>query len=146
VAKILHDSTDQTILVICFTNHALDQFLEDLMDIGIPQAAMVRLGSKSTDRTKPLQLREQIGVNLTASQWGQIDKLKARLVKHERRLADVFRRFLTTNIKKDQIMEYLEFLSDDMPYFHVFTVPQDEAGMTRVGKGGKELDAFYLLC
>jgi hypothetical protein len=43
-------------------------------------------------------------------------------------------------------MEYLEFLSDDMPYFHVFTVPQDEAGMTRVGKGGKELDAFYLLC
>ena len=51
VVKVLHDSTSQKIPVICFTNH---QFLEDLMDIGIPSSAMVRLGGKSTDRTKPL--------------------------------------------------------------------------------------------
>ncbi|KAJ8581334.1 hypothetical protein M405DRAFT_699764, partial [Rhizopogon salebrosus TDB-379] len=27
LAKVLHDFTNQTILVVCYTNHALDQFL-----------------------------------------------------------------------------------------------------------------------
>jgi len=31
VAKVLHDRTNEKILVVCFTNHALDQFLEDLV-------------------------------------------------------------------------------------------------------------------
>ncbi|KAI6121074.1 hypothetical protein F5141DRAFT_1200869 [Pisolithus sp. B1] len=37
LAKALHMYTRQTILVVCYTNHALDQFLEDLIDIGIPR-------------------------------------------------------------------------------------------------------------
>ncbi|CDM26234.1 unnamed protein product [Penicillium roqueforti FM164] len=44
---------------MCYTNHALDQFLEDLLDIGIDPSAIVRLGSKSTRRTEPLGLFKQ---------------------------------------------------------------------------------------
>jgi hypothetical protein len=69
VAKVLYDSTSQNILVICFTNHALDQFLEHLMDIGIPSSDIVRLGGKSTDRTKALMIRKQTGAKLNQSQW-----------------------------------------------------------------------------
>lgn len=146
VAKVLHDSTSQTVLVICFTNHALDQFLEDLMDIGIPSSAMVRLGGKSTDRTKPLMIREQANVRLNQTQWARIDKLKQRLQKHETRLQDAFKRFQTANVQKTHLMEYLEFLSDDLPFFDTFTVPRDgEDGMTRVGKKGKAMSPFYLL-
>ena len=146
VAKILHDSTSQKILVITFTNHALDQFLEDLMDVGIPSSAMVRLGSKSTDRTKPLMIREQAGAKLDATQWRQIDKLKQRLLKHERRLQDAFKRFLAANVQRSHLMEFLEFLSDDLPFFDAFTVPKEkEDGMTRVGKKGKAMSPFYLL-
>ena len=46
-------------MTICYTNHALDQFPEDLMDIGIPSTSMVRLGAKFTARTKSLGLLDQ---------------------------------------------------------------------------------------
>ena len=146
MAKVLHDSTAQTILVVCFTNHALDQFLEDLMDIGIPTSAMVRLGGKSTDRTKPLMIREQGSINLDRTQWAQIDKLKQNLQKHETRLQDAFKRFRTANVSKLHLMEFLEFLSEDLPFFDAFTVPKDgEDGMTRIGRKGKAMGPFYLL-
>jgi hypothetical protein len=146
VAKILYDSTSQTILVVCFTNHALDQFLEDLMDIGIPLSDMVRLGGKSTDRTKPLMVREQQSVKLTPNHWTRIDKLKQRLQNHETRIRDVFKRFQNSNIQKSQLMEHLEFLSEDLPFFEAFTIPNDgEDGMVRVGRRGKEMSPFYLL-
>ena len=146
VAKVLHDSTLQIILVVCFTNHALDQFLEDLMDIGIPSSAMVRLGGKSTDRTKPLMIWELAGVKLDQTQRAWINKLKQRLQKHETRLQDAFKRFWVANVQKIHLMEFLEFLSEDLPFFDAFTVPKDgEDGMTRVGKKGKAMSPFYLL-
>ncbi|KAK4983644.1 hypothetical protein LTR50_007101 [Elasticomyces elasticus] len=146
VAKVLHDSTSQKILVVCFTNHALDQFLEDLMDIGIPLSAMVRLGGKYTNRTKPLMIREQADVRLDQTQWAQIEKLRQRLGKLETRLQDAFNRFRAANVQKVHLMEFLEFLSEDLPFFDAFTVPKDgEDGMTRVGKKGKAMSPFYLL-
>lgn len=146
MAKILHDSTSQKILVVCFTNHALDQFLEDLMDIGIPKGAMVRLGGKSTYRTKPLMIREQNGDKLDRTQWSQIDKLKENLELHEKRLRDTFQRFQAANLKAIQLMQFLEFSSEKLPFFDAFTVPKDgEDGMTRVGKNGKAMKPDYLL-
>lgn len=146
VAKVIHDFTSQKILVVCFTNHALDQFLEDLMDIGIPSADMLRVGGKSTDRTKSLMIREQTSGKLDSTQWAQIDKIKQQLEKHETRLHDAFSRYRAANVQKTHLMEYLEFLSEDLPFFDAFTVPKDdENGMTRVGKKGKAMDTFYLL-
>ncbi|EKD17579.1 NFX1-type zinc finger-containing protein 1 [Drepanopeziza brunnea f. sp. 'multigermtubi' MB_m1] len=145
VAKVLHDSTSEVILVVCFTNHALDQFLEDLMKIGIPSANMIRLGGKSTNATKPLMLREQNSVKLNASHWTEIDKLKQSLRAHENRLQDAFGRYQSTNVQKRHLMEYLEFLEEDMPYFETFTVPAENDGMTRVGRNNKAVDPYYLL-
>ena len=116
------------------------------MDIGIPSSDMVRLGGKSTVRTKPIMIREQGRVKLDPNQWGQIDKLKQRLLKHETRLQDAFKRFHSVNIQKKHLMEYLEFLSEDLPFFDAFTVPEDGTdGMTLVGKKGKAMSPFYLL-
>ncbi|KAF4638063.1 hypothetical protein G7Y89_g15 [Cudoniella acicularis] len=146
VAKVLHDSTSQVILVVCFTNHALDQFLEDLLDIGIPSDDMVRLGGKSTERTKPLALREQTSVRLSNTHWSEIDKLKGRLSMHETRLRETFGRYQSVSLQKSHLMEYLEFLSDDVPYFEALSMPEDDGdGMTRVGKQGKVMGPFYLL-
>lgn len=49
--------TSQTIFVVCYTNHALDQFLEDLIGVGIPREDIVRFGS----RAKPAL--EDLGVH-----------------------------------------------------------------------------------
>ena len=146
MTKVIHDSTSEKILVVCFTNHALDQFLEDLMDIGIPSTAMVRLGGKSTDRTKPLVIRKQVSGGLDRTQWKQIDTIKGQLELHETRFQDAFSRFRAVNVQKTQLMEYLEFSSEDLPFFDAFTVPKgEENDMTRVGKKGKAMDTFYLL-
>jgi hypothetical protein len=35
------------ILCVCFTNHALDSFLEGMLDAGVPVTSMVRCGARS---------------------------------------------------------------------------------------------------
>ncbi|KUJ19424.1 uncharacterized protein LY89DRAFT_667379 [Mollisia scopiformis] len=144
--KVLFDATDAVSLVMCFTNHALDQFLEDLMKVGIPDTDIVRLGSKGTHRTNPLRLRFQPPGKLTPTQWAETDRLKLRLAQHEKRLREAFKTYESANITKKQIMEYLEFASEDLPFFEAFAVPDEsEDNMTRVGKRGKKVDSFYLL-
>lgn len=51
IVKLVHELSNQKFLVISYTNHALDQFLEELLDVHIPGTEMVRLGSKFTPRT-----------------------------------------------------------------------------------------------
>lgn len=91
-------------------------------------------------------IREQASVKLDQTPWAQIHKLKQRLQKHETRLQDAFKRFRTANAQKIHLMEFFEFLSEDLPFFDAFAVPRDgEDGMTRVGKKGKAMSPFYLL-
>lgn len=131
---------------MCFTNHALDQFLEDLIKVGIPSSDIVRLGSKGTDQTKPLRLRDQPTGKLNAAQWAEIYRLKLKLSQHETRLKDAYKMYHSANITKKQIMDYLEFVSEILPFFESFTVPEEiEVGMKRVGKDGKTVNRYYLL-
>lgn len=56
------------------------------MEIGIPSSSMVRLGGKSTVRTKPLTIREQAGSKLSPAQWDRINKAQVRLEEPEKKL------------------------------------------------------------
>ncbi|KAM7189182.1 hypothetical protein V8F33_010184 [Rhypophila sp. PSN 637] len=63
VTKYLLDSR-LGILVLSYANHALNQFLEDLMDVSIPEHAIIRIGGtkkKFSDRTSSLLLSDQRG-------------------------------------------------------------------------------------
>jgi hypothetical protein len=116
------------------------------MKIGIPADVMVRLGGKSTDRTKPLMLREQASAKLNPSQWDQINKIKMRMQQHEKRLREAFTRYQNVNVQKRHLMEYLEFSSEALPFFDAFSVPlASDGGMTRVGRGGKTVGPYYIL-
>ncbi|KZT00352.1 P-loop containing nucleoside triphosphate hydrolase protein [Laetiporus sulphureus 93-53] len=143
LAKALHDN-DQKILVVCYTNHALDQFLEDLLNIGIPENSIVRLGSKSTARTASLTLQQRGRVyRMSRTEWGEVDQLKEaaeRLAKH---LEDTFTRYVSATVSLGEMLEYLEFEYPE--YCEAFTVPQSMDGMTLVKKGGKAVDKLYLL-
>jgi hypothetical protein len=55
--QLLVANTSLKILNICYTNHALDAFLEDLLAAGITD--IVRIGGKSqSDKMQNYQLRE----------------------------------------------------------------------------------------
>ena len=132
------------ILIVCYTNHALDQFLEDLLDIGIPGKNMVRLGGKSTARTKPLSLYDQSSdFKFGKNDWDVIDTLKEEAARLEDHLREAFLRFYSTKATNDKLMEHLEF--EDSVFHEAFIVPDLNGEMTRVGKKGKSVDQYYLL-
>ena len=57
LTQAIHDSTSEIILCVCYTNHALDAFLGDLLDVGITD--IVRLGGRSkSERLAQFNLRE----------------------------------------------------------------------------------------
>jgi len=132
-AKILLEQPGVKILVNCYTNHALDQFLEDLMDIGIPESEMVRIGGKSTLRTAPLSLQD----------WRVIEGLRKRRDTLSTALGASFAQYKSFNPGFTSIMEHLQF---DYPDFaEAFNVPPSEDEAVVVGKKGKPIEAFYLL-
>lgn len=54
---MLRDNTDESILCLCYTNHALDQFLEHMLDAG--ETRLVRIGSRTrSERVAKYNLRE----------------------------------------------------------------------------------------
>ncbi|CAL1701681.1 unnamed protein product [Somion occarium] len=148
LAKLLHDHTSEKILVVCYTNHALDQFLEDLLDIGIPSSSVVRLGGKSTARTEPLSLFKMLqarnqGFKFSRSDWTQIDALKQESDMLSKNMSKAFDTLRKSNPQYDEYLQYLEF--EDPEYYDAFQVPQLLDGMQRVGQKGKDVKADYLI-
>ncbi|RPA86468.1 P-loop containing nucleoside triphosphate hydrolase protein [Ascobolus immersus RN42] len=73
LAKILLDNKYVTmigpIVCVCYTNHALDQFLEDLMDAGVPGKSILRLGSRTQSErvAKECSSIKEVGESITAT-------------------------------------------------------------------------------
>ncbi|KAF8578762.1 P-loop containing nucleoside triphosphate hydrolase protein [Ramaria rubella] len=146
LAKVLHDSGSQRILVVCYTNHALDQFLEDLLDIGIPQTSIVRLGGKATSRTASLALQHQAKISkLGRAQWQEITKLKQRSRTLSDSLIRTFQTYRNFNASKqlESVLEHLHFNHEK--FYEAFCVSQSTDGMQRVGKKGQAMKPDYLL-
>lgn len=138
-------TTNLKILVITYTNHAEDQFLEELLDLGIDENEMVRLGSKSTPKTATLLLSAQhSGYRRNRDAWAVVDGLKdeARLQSEE--LREAFMNYLQARPCFRDIQDHLEFSDDDSRFFEAFENPTDNDGFNKVGKKGKIAADDYL--
>lgn len=144
LAKAIVKHTRKTILVVCYTNHALDDILTSLINIGIPTQDMLRLGGKSTPITEPLRIQKQDRPEgrRTRDQWTIIDKHKDAAELSFQRMSEAFKKTLERIDYKD-IMSYLEFEYPD--YFAAFTVPESDDGMAVVDKHGRTLRTFFLI-
>jgi hypothetical protein len=148
LAKALYEFTGETILLVCFKNHALDQFLEDLLDIGVPESAMLRLGGKSTTRTEPMSLFN-ISRSSTANykfkrdDWTEIDGYKVAITAADDALKTSANRFMNTSTDYRDIMDLIEF--DDDEYYYALKVLPLSDGMQRVTKKGKAIGPHYLI-
>ncbi|KAK5125339.1 hypothetical protein LTR85_000448 [Meristemomyces frigidus] len=143
LAKALLDHTREKILVICYTNHALDQFLEDLMDIGIEPEHMVRLGAKSSARTEQLSLFKQSRKNAGSPQlWDVVNKLNAETESQQTQLEKMLSSYVDLRPTRDSIMEEIEFSDSD--YYYALKVPETENGERLVGRRGRAVNKHYL--
>ncbi|CCC05206.1 unnamed protein product [Sordaria macrospora k-hell] len=152
IAKYLFQA-GQRILVISFTNHALDQFLEDLIDNAhIPEDDIVRLGawSKCTPRTEALLLAKQQGnYRRSRDAWTIINKLREAMKGSIVDLRRAFHNYRTTIVTWDEIAEFLEFSDEYTQFYKALIVPTpEELGWERVGersgKRRKQVKKDYL--
>ena len=142
LTQALVKHTSEKILVICYTNHALDQFLEDLLDIGIPAEYMVRLGAKSTTRTEPLQLREQ--KSNERPPYDLINASRAQALLHEDSSSRLLSSLKHSKNDRRSLMEYLEFSDEDANFFSAFQTPERASDDLIVGRDGKGIREHYL--
>jgi AAA domain len=148
IAKAIHSHSDEKILVVCFTHHALDQFLEDLLNLGIPDIDIVRLGSakKATAMTQSLAIKQAIsGMKLTREQCHMLDTIRQEASDEGDALQKAFVNFEQASFSKDDILEHLEFRIEGPLFYSAFEIPNERGGMKRVGKKGRAVDRFYLL-
>ncbi|CAN9351619.1 unnamed protein product [Alternaria alternata] len=145
IAKILHDQTKEKMLILTYTNHALDQFLEDIQKAGIPASSIVRLGSKSNANTRALSIREQPNnYKMTAQTWTSIQDQKVEAESYHDALVTRMASFASTRLSERMLLDFLEF-SDDSEYFDAFVVPENQDGMTMMGKNNRRIDEYYLV-
>lgn len=145
IAKILHDDTNETMLILTYTNHALDQFLEDIQKAGIPANSIVRLGSKSNANTRMLTIREQPNnYKMTRQTWTMIQDQKLEADSYHDALVRKVSSFASTQLNDQMLLDFLEF-SDNSDYFDAFVVPEPEDGMSVMGKKNKRVDKYYLV-
>jgi hypothetical protein len=122
----------------------LDQFLEDLVGIGIPSESLVRLGGSFNQQTEHMSLYKQTPVSKsTKADWKIIDDCKAEAEIHAQSLNLAFEQYKTSSVTNFEIMAHIEF--EDYEYFKAFSIPVSQDGMTRVGKRGRAVDENYLL-
>ncbi|KAF5703877.1 NFX1-type zinc finger-containing protein [Fusarium mundagurra] len=134
--------TKSRILVLSYTNHALDQFMEDLMAIGISSDQMVRLGSKSTEATKPTLLREydrQKQYWLKPEERNIFNKLRVDETSLSLELQECSKRLAAREADPADILEHLELSENFSIAWEAFQVPEDD-GFKTVGSDGKAIE------
>ncbi|GKU14676.1 unnamed protein product, partial [Fusarium langsethiae] len=139
--------TKSRILVLSYTNHALDQFLGDLMDVGVSSDEIVRLGSKCTEATKSTLLREYDGQKrywLTMEEKNILNGLRAEETALNTELQEYSKKLAGRDIHPSDILEYLEFSDLYTSAWSAFQVPDDD-GFQTVDSQGKviEPDIIY---
>ena len=134
-------------LVLSYTNHASVQYLEDLLDVGIPESDIVRLGSreKASDRTQGLGIYNQaIPKGEYNNDWSLIRRKRDLVFEKGHELARWFSDYHADRVTKHDLKEQSEFDLDHPQFLEAFNLPEESDGMTRVGQRGKAVDRFYL--
>ncbi|KAJ4166175.1 hypothetical protein NW765_007402 [Fusarium oxysporum] len=134
--------TKSRILVLSYTNHALDQFMEDLMDIGVSSDQMVRLGSKFTEATKSTLLREYDGQKkywLKMEERNILNTLRVEETRLSLELQECSRKLAAREAHPADILEHLELSENFSIAWEAFQVPEDD-GFKTVGSDGKAIE------
>jgi len=131
------------VLVCCYTNHALDQFLEDLLGQGIPEKDIVRLGSKPSPKTQNMGLAAQAyAYRFSRDDWDDIGIMKFSLRRQVDSLQNAYSKFIAP-LSPRALLSYLD--SADPTYFKALSIPPADDDMILVGESGRAIGHTYLI-
>jgi len=136
-------SCGKRVLVLAYTNHALDQFLEDLVKLGIASTDMVRLGSKSTEATAAMSLDKQQFGRRSYAQRAAMEELDSEI--HEL-MEDLNATLKAGDVSIEKLLEYLRDMEPDAHKALVFDVKTSDGFSVATGKGkGHRSDPGHLV-
>lgn len=146
ISRVIRENTDESILCLCYTNHALDQFLEHMLDAG--ETRIVRIGSRSkSERLADYQLRAL--ARKKAERTRQNCRRYSQVTAQMHQLKDHIT--ASMEVLKDPIQwtspngGFAQYLADEYPvYFHSLCVPKLDDGFQIVGRHSKALSSDYL--
>jgi hypothetical protein len=151
VGKVLYDTTNETILFVCFTNHALDDALLHLVKHGVPLSAMVRIGggAKVDPRLDSIRLRDLAMAHPKQGQASGMRTVTQSIEQLQDDIEDVQREIRSSR----NLLRYLErYEKTWAKRFKVHATGKDGMQMAaggKKGKGGKKggsaVNAYYLL-
>lgn len=132
-------------LILTYTNHALDQFLEDIQKAGVPASSIVRLGSKSNAATEALSIKKQHNdYRMSSTTRMMIENQKSQAESYHDLLLAKVAKFASAQLNNRALLDYLE-LSDDSEYYDAFVVPKSDDGMAVIGRNNRRIDEHYLV-
>ncbi|CAM9586369.1 unnamed protein product, partial [Ectocarpus sp. 8 AP-2014] len=143
LAQIILASTDRKIVCVCYTNHALDSFLEDLLDKGVTDLVRIGGGSKNAKLDR-YQLRSHQAKGFNRVQNRQFAILKEALEESQAQIDDV-QKTSRLNRKPDK-MDVVAWLEDeDSEAFQELQMPEGGDGETVVGRRGRALTSASIV-
>ncbi|KAG8778184.1 hypothetical protein FRC16_003941, partial [Serendipita sp. 398] len=151
IMKVLLANHVKPILLIAFTNHALDHLLRSVLDMGIT-SKIARLGSRSNDeelKQFSLDALEQLA-NADTMDQSAIKRAYFNLKRSEEELSDVLKQLQGSTVSEEDRTEYLELCRPDHhdelmhPPVIVNSILASEEGWTQVGaKQAESLFEFW---
>ncbi|RDA85266.1 hypothetical protein CP532_2328 [Ophiocordyceps camponoti-leonardi (nom. inval.)] len=127
--------TGYRVLVLSFTNHALDQFLDDLRNVGVDDATMVRLGSKAPSSAEKMHishLSQQQEFRPCRKIFQHRKGLSMEIIQAREDMSRLRPR-LTHRCSAHCILQLLEFSPEAAPFLYAFEVSDDADGYKIVG-------------
>eukprot|EP00980_Cylindrotheca_fusiformis_P004952 scaffold1051_cov119-Cylindrotheca_fusiformis.AAC.27 len=147
IAQIILDNTAEKILCVCYTNHALDQFLEHLIEAG--KTNVVRLGSRTKSETlEKYQLRSLAmakGRNKQDDSSRVLKSIDAQRHKIRSRLGELLE-IIKSPVDWTSPEGGIEsVLLDEYPDFYEhLSIPIQADGFETVGRKGRKLKKDHL--
>eukprot|EP01031_Cornospumella_fuschlensis_P026332 gene26332-31809_t len=148
VKALLRTMPDARILCLCYTNHALDSFLESLLDNGVRADDMIRFGSLSRISER-IKSRSYQGIDAPpfSGNSGRLHfAYKSQRQEVEYQIREVVNNLLEESFRLWSVASnFLEAVHyEDYSQLSVDDHLADEFGMKLVGKGGKSITKDYL--
>ena len=101
------------IVVVCYTNHALDQFLEEIIDLNLPKREIIRVGARcKSEKVKKFNLKQKV-FDACRGRGIFINNTRKRLQTTGKKV-EALGEFLNGNFTSKHCQMYCSFLSQEV--------------------------------
>jgi len=110
---------------LAFKNHALDDFLKQLIKVGIDMKDRVRLGGSFSAEMQGISIESLKRASPDSHKsWSKVYHRRRQLEDASEEFERIAQNFFNTKTNLAKVLEWLEFSNEYSDFFHAFAVPE----------------------